>query len=94
MRMMTAEAQARQERQKRNRQVLKCTSGIVYADQARAMVRTREKEEREKEIKRWIRERNKLRAAHTKAYKPIHQVLERLWVVRRAAGHFSYEDTN
>jgi hypothetical protein len=73
MRSMTAAAQARQERQKRNRQVLKCQSGVIYADQARTMVRKREKEEREKEIKKWIRERGKLRTAHTKAYKPIHR---------------------
>jgi hypothetical protein len=54
MRSMTAAAQARQERQKRNRQVLKSQSGVIYADQARVMIRKRETEEREKEIKKWI----------------------------------------
>ena len=58
------------------------------------MVRKREKEEREKEIKKWIRERVKLRAAHTKAYKPIHRQLELVWASMRVAGCFSYEDTN
>jgi hypothetical protein len=92
MRSMTAAAQARQERQKRNRQVLKCQTGVIYADQARAMVRTREKEERRKEIEKWIRERRKLRTSHTKAYKPIHGQLELVWASMRAAGCFFYED--
>ena len=92
MRSMTAEAQARQERQKRNRQVLKCQTGVLYADQARTMVKKRTKEEREKEIKTWIRERTRLRATHTKAYTPIHKQLELVWASMRAAGCFSYED--
>jgi hypothetical protein len=92
MRTMTAAAQARQERQKRNRQVLKCQSGVIYADQARAMVKTRQNEEREKEIKRWIRERKKLRAAHTKAYKPVHRQLRLVWASMRVAGCFFYEE--
>jgi hypothetical protein len=56
------------------------------------MVKTREKEERGKEIKKWIRERGKLRTAHTKAYKPIHRQLELVWALMRAAECFSYED--
>jgi hypothetical protein len=92
MRSMTAAAQARQERQKRNRQVLPCQTGVIYADQARAMVKKRATEEREKEIKKWIRERKKLRTTHTKAYRPIHGQLELLWASMRAAGYFSYED--
>jgi hypothetical protein len=56
------------------------------------MIKTRQKEEREKEIKQWIRERTKLRAAHTKAYKPVHRQLELIWALIRAAGCFFYED--
>jgi hypothetical protein len=92
MRTMTAAAQARQERQKRNRQVLPHQIGVIYADDARKMVRKREMEQREKEIKKWIRERGKLRTVHTKAYKPIHRQLELVWASMRAADCFSYED--
>ena len=92
MREMTAEAQARQERQKRDRQVLKSQSGIIYADQARAMVRTRLKEEQEKELKRLIRGSKKRQTTHAKAYGPIHRQVELVWASMRAAGCFSYKD--
>jgi hypothetical protein len=93
MRSMTAEAQARQERQKRNRQVLKSQTGIIYAADARQMVRKREMEQREKEIQKWIRQQKRLRPAYTKAYKLIHRQLELVWASMRAAGLFSYEDS-
>ena len=56
------------------------------------MVKKREMEEWEKEVKKWIRERGKLRTAHTKAYKLIHRQLELVWALMRVAGCFSYED--
>jgi hypothetical protein len=58
------------------------------------MVRKREREEREKEIKKWIRGRGKLRTAHIKAYKLIHRQLELVWALICVTGYFLYEDNN